>query len=826
MALSASTMLTRSAWGRSIAALDADSMAMTGHALAAEAPREHLLFDFGWKFQFGHGSDPARDLGFGNSQGDFAKTGEFDFAKDKFDDSKWRTLDLPHDWAVELPFVRDESLRTHGFKPLGRRFPETSVGWYRRAFDIAADDLGKRITVEFDGAFRSVLVFVNGCFIGRNDNGYAPFHFDITDFLTYGHKNYIVARVDASFGDGWFYEGAGIYRHVWLTKTDALHLGKWDSTVRTALNSDGAVLSLATVVQNQGKAGETARVTWKILDAAGKQVAAAEAAEQSIAVDGAVTFTATAKLTDPALWSVDTPNLYAAIVSVESGGKTRDAECVAFGVRSAVFDADKGFLLNGKAVKIQGTCNHQDHAGVGAALPDRLQWFRLGVLRAMGCNAVRTSHNMPTPEWVEACDRMGMTMMCETRQMSSSAEGLAQLEAMVKRYRNSPSIVIWSIGNEEGQMQDEQAELGAKVGASMVRRCHELDPTRVVSAAVNGNNEQGVSDALDIVGFNYHQEFPDAFHKKNPKRPIYGSETSSAIATRGVYTTDPLRNTVNAYNAAVPWGVTAEGFWKFYGTREWEAGGFAWTGFDYRGEPTPYGWPSINSQFGIVDMCGFPKDSFYYYKAWWGKAPSLHLFPHWNFEGREGEEIAVWAYSNLDEVELLLNGKSAGRQKVPQFGHVEWKVKYVPGAIEARGLKAGKVVLTDKRETTGPAVAIRLTADRMEIDADGEDIAILKVEALDQQGRPAPTAGNLIGFRISGAGALLGVGNGDPNCQESDKEPRRSLFNGLAQVIVQAGKEAGAIRIEAFKEGWDGPELTPAKLSIAAKSVAPRPAVP
>jgi beta-galactosidase len=725
-----------------------------------------------------------------------------------------------------LPFVHDDVQLSHGYKPVGRRYPETSVGWYRREFEIPATDLGRRIAVEFDGAFRDVLVFVNGCFIGRNDHGYTPFRFDLTDFLEYGKKNYIVARVDASFGDGWFYEGAGIYRHVWLTKTDALHLGKWESTVRTELKGDAATLTLATVVENQGKQAESAKVSWQILDAAGKTVATAEAAAQSIDVDGSAKFTATARLANPALWSVDAPNLYAAIVTVESGGKTRDAEQVGFGVRTALFDADKGFFLNGKPLKIQGTCNHHDHAGVGAALPDRLQSFRLAVLRQMGCNAVRTSHNMPTPEWVEACDRMGVMMMCETRQMSSSPEGLQQLETMVKRYRNSPSIILWSVGNEEWQLQDAMAEEGAKIAATMVRRCHELDPTRVVSAAVNGTNQKGVSDAFDIIGFNYGLDRPDGYHKEHPKRPIYGSETASSIATRGVYATDKLRNALSAYDVNNPgWGEQAEEWWKFYATRDWEAGGFAWTGFDYRGEPTPYGWPSVNSQFGIIDMCGFPKDTFYYYKSWWSAEPVLHLFPHWNFLGKEGEEIPVWVHSNLDEVELFLNGKSLGSQKVPRLGHVEWKVKYEEGAIEARGTKDGRLVLTDKRETTGEPVAIRLTADRSEIDADGADVAMLTVEVLDKQGRPVPTANNLVSFKVSGEGALIGVGNGDPNCQESDKEPKRSLFNGLAQVIVQAGKQPGEIHVEAVKEGWDGPELTPAKLVVVTKKVDLRPTV-
>jgi beta-galactosidase len=826
LALSASSLLARSAWARAEAVL-ADT------ALPAILPREKLLFDFGWKFQFGNSVDPAKDLGFGVDQGDFAKTGEFAFAKVKFDDSKWRDLNLPHDWAVELPFVHDDVQMSHGYKPVGRRYPESSIGWYRRTFDIPARDAGRRISIDFDGVFRDVLLWVNGCFMGRNDNGYAPFHFDLTDFLAIGARNCITIRVDASFGDGWFYEGAGIYRHVWLTKTDPVHLDRFESYARTAVSGGTCTVSAATVVRNAGAKPTDAGVTWKILDTAGKTVATAEAVQQSIAPDGSATFTGTAKIANPSLWSVDSPNLYSAIVTVESAGKVVDAEQFSFGVRTAVFDPEKGFSLNDKSMKIQGTCNHQDHAGVGASLPDRLQHFRLAVLKGMGCNAVRTSHNMPTPEWVEACDRMGVLMMCETRQMSSNPEGLAQLASMVKRYRNSPSIILWSVGNEEGQMQTEMAELGAKVGAQMVRLCHELDPTRPVSAAVNGDNAKGVSEAFDITGFNYNLAFPDEYHKKNPRRAIYGSETSSAIATRGVYSTDPLRNTVNAYDGVVPWGETAEEWWKFYGTREWAAGGFAWTGFDYRGEPTPYGWPSINSQFGIVDMCGFPKDTFYYYKAWWGqgpeKEPVLHLFPHWNWEGREGEPIKIWVYSNLDEVELFVNGASAGSQKVPHLGHVEWNVKYAAGLIEARGSKDGKVVLSDKRETTGSPASIRLTVDpvdaRNEINADGEDIAILRVEALDKEGRPVPTAGNVIGFKVSGEGKLIGVGNGDPNCQESDKDPKRSLFNGLAQVIIQSTKEPGEIHIEAVKEGWEGVELTPAKLIIKTRRVELRPQV-
>jgi beta-galactosidase len=520
LALSAAALGAGSV-GRAHALLAAYPGAASAEALAAVAPRERLLFDFGWKFFQGHGSDPRRDLGFGMGQGDFAKTGEFKFATEKFDDSHWRPLNLPHDWAVELPFVRDEEQQSHGYKPLGRRYPETSVGWYRRVFDVPKEDTGRRIVLEFDGAFRDALVFLNGSFIGRNDNGYAPFRFDLTDFLNYGGKNYLMVRMDASFGDGWFYEGAGIYRHVWLTKTDALHLGQWESVVQATVRGDSAALLLGTVVRSEGSAADTCRVRWQILDQAGKVVTTADSAVKPILPNGLAIFVAGANLAKPALWSPETPTIYSAVVTVESGGKPRDAERISFGVRDIKWDADKGFFLNGRSVKIKGTCNHQDHAGVGAALPDRLQWYRVGVLKDMGGNAVRTSHNMPTPEWVEACDRLGMMMMCETRLMSSNAEGMAQLELMVKRYRNSPSIILWSMGNEEGSLQ--KTSQGPRVVADMIARVHDLDPTRLCTSAVNESFGSHFPDALDVMGFNYNLNAPDAWHKAHPKKPSVGS---------------------------------------------------------------------------------------------------------------------------------------------------------------------------------------------------------------------------------------------------------------------------------------------------------------
>jgi beta-galactosidase len=352
----------------------------------------------------------------------------------------------------------------------------------------------------------------------------------------------------------------------------------------------------------------------------------------------------------------------------------------------------------------------------------------------------------------------------------------------------------------------------------MVALSHQLDPTRLCTAAVNGDLGKGISKALDVEGFNYNLSDIDAYHKTHLSQPSIGSETASAVSTRGIYTADKLRNWVRAYDNDTPrWGETAETWWKFYAEREWLPGGFAWTGFDYRGEPTPYGWPSINSQFGIIDMCGYPKDTFFYYKSWWGAEPVLHLFPHWNWEERIGEPVSVWVHSNLDEVELFLNGKSQGVQKVKPLTHLEWSVKYEPGTIEARGSKEGKVVLTEKRETTGAIASIRLTADRAAIDADGEDLSFIRVEGLDAQGRLVPTANDLLKFRITGAGTLIGVGNGDPNCQESDKQPQRSLFNGLAQIIVQSTKVPGEMTVEAYNEKWPGPKLPSTKIAVTTR---------
>lgn len=411
-------------------------------------------------------------------------------------------------------------------------------------------------------------------------------------------------------------------------------------------------------------------------------------------------------------------------------------------------------------------------------------------------------------------------MLCETRSMSSSDEGIAQLETMIKRYRNSPAIFLWSLGNEEETLQCN--EVGPRVIHTMQEHAHKLDPTRACTAAVTSKClERSFAPVLDVMGFNHDLSDPDKYHKDHPLQPIIGTEGPSVHTTRGIYTTDALRHWMSAYdgnNTAV--GERADEYLSFFAARPWISGGFVWTGFDYRGEPKPYSWPSISSQCGIVDTCGFPKDNYFYYKAWWSNSPVLHLFPHWTWPGKEGEEILVWVHSNLDSVELFRNGHSLGSKKVEPYHHLEWRVKYAPGLLEARGLKDGKRVLTATHETTGAPVKVVLTADRAEIAADGEDLAIIRVETLDRDGRRVPVADNLIRLKVSGEGLLIGVGNGDPNCQESDKGSQRSLFNGLAQVILQSTKRPGSVTIDATSEG-----LEAATLSIQTKQVKLRSAV-
>ena len=782
--------------------------------------RERLLLDFGWRFHFGHADDPAGDFGFGSGRsGNFQKTGNFVPAGAlAFDDGDWRPVDLPHDWAIELPFENDPSLSSKGFYPLGRKYPTTSVGWYRRVFELPDTDAGRRISIEFDGAYRETMVVFNGFYLGRHSGGYDPFSFDVTDFATTGGRNVLLVRVDATLSDGWFYEGAGIYRHVWLVKTHPVHVKQWGTFVRTQVRSGEATIQIRTEVDNHGKGAQIARVISTILDPSGTVAGKAATGPLSIAEGNDHTGEHEVSVNQPALWSPEQRNLYKLVTEVEVGGHVVDRYETPFGIRTVSFDAQKGFFLNGKSVKLKGTCNHQDHAGLGAALPDALQYYRIRKLQEMGCNACRTSHNPPTAEFLDACDELGMLVFDETRMMSSNPEGLRQFEHLVRRDRNRPSVFMWSMGNEEGQANTEK---GLRILTAMKAIATAQDGSRPVSIAPIRAIGVGGLVECDVMGYNYMDPGAEAYHQAHPDHPVVGTETVSAVGTRGIYITDPKKGYVGSYDPYTTTGrASAEGWWRFCNARPWLAGGFVWTGFDYRGEPSPYEWPNISSQYGIIDTCGFPKDSFYYYQSWWTSKPVLHLFPHWNWSGLEGQEIAVWVYSNLDKVELFLNGQSLGAKQMTKDSHLAWTVKYAPGTIEARGYKGDKQVFTARRATTGQAAILVMKIDRKEIRADGEDVAMVAVEVQDSEGRVVPVANNEVAFRVSGDGKLIGVGNGDPTSHESDKGTSRSAFCGLCMAIVQSTKTPGLIKVEATSSG-----LASASVTVATRGTTSRPQV-
>ena len=659
---------------------------------------------------------------------------------------------------------------------------------------------------------------LNGFYIGRHSGGYDSFSFDVTDFATPGGKNVLLVRVDATSSDGWFYEGAGIYRHVWLVKTNRVHVKQWGTFVSSRIQPGAAALSIRTEVNNDSSEDRNVVVVSTVFDPAGKQTAQSVTPPLSIPARCEQAFEQKVQLRQPHLWSLEERNLYKLETEIRAGDIAVDRYETPFGIRSLKFDPEKGFFLNGKPVKLKGTCNHQDHAGLGAALPDAVQVYRVQKLEEMGCNSLRTSHNPPTAELLDVCDRLGMLVFDETRMMSSNPEGLSQFENLVRRDRNHPCVFMWSMGNEEAQANTEK---GVRILTAMKAIATKHDSSRPVSIAPTRAIGVGGLTVCDVMGYNYMDPGAEAYHKAHPDKPVMDTETVSAVGTRGIYVTDAAKGYVGCYDPYTTTGrASAEGWWQFCNSRPWLSGGFVWTGFDYRGEPSPYEWPNISSQYGIIDICGFPKDSFYYYQSWWTDKPVLHVFPHWNWPGMEDKDIAVWVYSNLDKVELLLNGLSLGTKEMRKDSHLAWNVSYAPGVIEARGYKGDKLVLTAKRETTGPASSLALSSDRRQLSADGEDVAMFAVEVRDAHGRVVPITDNLVTFKVSGSGELIGVGNGDPTDHDSDKGSSRRAFSGMCMAIVQSTKSPGGITVEISSPG-----LTPASLAIAANHRALRPQV-
>ncbi|AWK05498.1 beta-galactosidase [Flavobacterium crocinum] len=734
---------------------------------AQKSERELILIDKDWRFSFGHLYDTEKD--FGHATGYFSyltKTGFGDgpAAKD-FDDRAWRKLDLPHDWAVEQPFSESASF-SHGFKAAGKNYPEKSIGWYRKKINIPESDLGKIISIKFDGVFRNSKVFFNGFYLGTEQSGYNGFEYDVTAYVNYGGENTIVVRADASMEEGWFYEGAGIYRHVYLQKTNPIHVKANGTYVTSELKNNDAEITAEVSMENKGNFTGSLEVIQTIFDGSNKQIVTNSEKVTAPEFYKTATFTSKLNVKNPLLWDIDTPNLYRLVAQIQQNGKVIDSYETTFGIRTIKFDAENGFFLNGKPLKLKGTNNHQDHAGIGTALPDEIQYYRIKKLKEMGSNAYRCSHHPPTPELLKACDELGMLVIDETRLMGINDYHLNDLQRMMERDRNHPSIFCWSVGNEEWNI--EGGIVGERITNVMQNFAKSIDPTRPVTVGISSGFKSGISSVVEIMGYNYLGNGDiDAHRNQFKNQPGMGTEEGSTFATRGIYFTDDAKHYQSAYDKKPrPTFYSIEEGWKFYSERPYLAGMFIWTGFDYRGEPTPYGWPSVTSYFGMMDVCGFPKDNVFYLKSWWGKEPVLHLLPHWNWNGMEGTAIDVWAYSNCDEVELFLNKKSLGKKKMEQNGHLEWKVNYTPGTLEAVGYKNGKKVLTEIQKTTGKAENIKLSLDKENV-VKG-NVSVVTVEVTDKNGLHVPIANDEIEFAIKG-GKILGVGNGNPTSLENDQ---------------------------------------------------------
>jgi len=789
------------------------------YAQDADYQGERISLDEDWLFQLGDAASGEEEyFEYGKNFHPFAKSGRAIGVNSlEYSTEGWRQVDLPHDWAVELPFVKDKSLNSHGFKPVGYKFPETSVGWYRKKLYIPEEDKGRILKLKFDGVYRDCDVWLNGFYQGNNKSGYMEFMHDITDMVHYGDTNIVVVRVDATQFEGWWYEGAGIYRHTWLIKKSKVHIPEHGTYVTTAVNGKSATVNIQTEVLNTLPANQKGELQMSLVDRSGNIVGKAKA-RVSLSANERKTLNSKITVSNPKLWSLKEPYLYQLVSTLTINGLVQHKEHTRVGIRTIEFTADRGLFVNGERVKIKGACVHQDHAGVGVALPDRLQYYRIEKLKEMGCNAYRSAHHPPTPELIEACDSLGMLMFPENRLLTSSTEQLDQFRRLIKRDRNHPSVILWSLGNEEHDIQN--TEVGTRIAQTFKKIQQELDPSRL--CMYGGNNNlifDGVNEVVDVRGVNYvwAGDFEkerkdkifdvDKYHEAHPNQPILGSEEASTLCTRGQYEMDTLQGYLPDYDKKVNipywWCANAEEWWKFYDEREWLAGGFIWTGFDYRGEPSPFREISVNSHFGVMDVCGFPKNNYYYYQAWWTEKDVLHIYPHWNWHGKVGETINVWCQTNCDEVELFLNGNSLGKQKVEKNSHLEWDVQYEPGVLEARGLKNGKTIIK-KIETTGPPATIVLTPDRSEITADGKDISVVNVTVMDSEGREVQDAKDFISFEIEGNGKIIGVGNGDPGSTEPDKilsgNYYRKLFNGKCQVIVQSNKGHGNISLKAHAE--------------------------
>ncbi|MBK1875313.1 beta-galactosidase GalA [Pelagicoccus mobilis] len=802
--------------------------------------REVLSMNFDWRFHLGdiettnyHGIHAQRF-----ERAHWMKAGNHGISTVKYSDRDWRIVNLPHDFVVEGE-ISGKNEPIHGSLP-------TDIAWYRKTFDVSSEDEGKRFVLELDGVYRNYEVWCNGHFIGREWSGYASYTFDLSDVLEFGGQNTVAIRVDANDFELWSYEGGGIYRDARLVKTHAVHVPSWGTFVEPVLDESDlsrATLNIETSVRNDLADEVVCEIVSNVVSPAGELVASGSV-EMGVCGDSCEAILQSLEVADPELWSPDTPILYVLETLVKVDGEVVDRFETSFGIRTIRVCSNEGFFLNGKNIKLKGVCSHQDHAGVGIAIPYALQEWRIHKMKSMGVNAIRTSHNPATPEMLEICDRLGVMVMDEARLIGTAPEYEKQLDNLVRRGRNHPSIVFWSLGNEDMLVQD--TKVGIRMMRKMQQRVKRLDTSRPVTYAMNCDwidicdlhEEEGFR--LDVFGTNYRSgqrsENYDDFHAKYPDWPLVGSETGGSASNRGVYekvVTDPpiqyhdtplwtnpkRKEIISSYGeTCTPWGYSIMETWKDCANRPFMMGTFLWTGFDYRGEIYPCRFPTVITGYGILDLCGFPKDAYWYYRAWWRDEPLLHVFPHWNWRGKEGEAIDVWCYTNCAEVELYLNGELLGRQSVEENGHLEWSVVYQPGKLEARGFdSAGEQILSTVHETTGEPVKVELIAERGELDADDQDLAPVEVRVLDAEGRVVPNASNLIRFSVTGCGRNLGVGNGDPNSHEPDKADQRHLYQGLCQILVQASREEGEVTLLAESDGLEAASVS-FKVSGAGKA--------
>ncbi len=817
------------------------SAGISAHAPATQvrvAKERRISFNDGWRFlkaEAPGAQDPA------------------------FDDSQWREVQLPHDWAIEGPF--DPKLNPHT-----GALPVSGTGWYRKGFKVPENLKSRYFTIEFDGAMSNARVWLNGQELGGRPYGYIGFAFDLTPHLRFGsQKNVLAVRLTPEANSSRWYPGAGIYRNVWLTITGPLHVARWGTYVTTPNVSDEqGTVAVKTELRNRLDHDAKVVLRTSILDSDGKQVSQSTA-EPTIPAAGTQTVAQTLTIERPHRWDIDHPYLYTLVSEVTLDKRAVDGYSTPFGVRTIAFDKEKGFLLNGHHLRLHGVCLHHDLGALGAAVNRRATERQLQIMKAAGVNAVRTSHNPPSPELLEYADRLGLLVMDEAFDMwriPKVPNGYSKyfdqwseqdVRDMVRRDRNHPSIIMWSIGNEIPEQGEPDGWQEAK---RLVAFFHEEDPTRPTTSAFNdwsGAIKNKLADQVDIPGFNYKPMHYEQILTEHPDWIIFGSETASCVSSRGTYHL-PLEKyekhpslQISSYDIiSPPWAYCPDVEFTYQDLLPKVLGEFVWTGFDYLGEPTPYfdrrgslehDWPARSSYFGMVDLAGFPKDRYFLYQSVWTEKPMVHLLPHWNWPGWEGKNIPVMCYSNADEVELFLNGKSLGRKKrfsepvvLPVGPNVSedlkfttkyrllWEVPYEPGTLKAVAYREGKEVASEEMRTAGPPARIRLIPDRNVLHPDGDDLSFVTVRIEDKDGNLCPMADNLVHFQVTGSGQIAAVDNGNAATVEPFHSDQRKAFNGLALLIVRLRPgQRGPAHVVATAEG-----LHAGASEITVQTTAPR----